>query len=122
MQTTDRTTDGNGLYNRLKTLHENGVFKKLRLDDRSGKSFALELLIQQMVSFSALQMLGLREFSSTAVCQLTQLKELQLEDVKVFDFETMAKNLINLERLVFQGGTVHSSLEKIKIRDFSQCL
>lgn len=93
--------DANELYNRLKLLHDIGIFKKLCLQF---DYINLKFFLQIMISISGIEMLGVCNRFSSAMCQgLTQLKELELQRVKILDAETMAKNLINLGRLWFQS-------------------
>lgn len=93
--------DANELYNRLMSLYDNGIFKKLCLQF---EYVNLELFLQRMLSFNGIEMLGVCQRFSSAMCQgLTQLKELELQRVKIPDLETMAQTLINLELLRIDG-------------------
>ena len=85
----------------MQTLYANGFFKSLHLAIVSlPYDFDFTMLIQQMISFNALEILDACTFYSAAMSQLIQLKELHFfgfgTDV---DFEQIAQNLINLEQL-----------------------
>lgn len=98
-------TDANAVLHQLKTLHANGFYKKLRLSiAQSPNGFDSELIVRAMISFSPLEVLSTYEFITNGMSQLTQLKELYLWSLDCdVSLETMALNLVNLERLRIDG-------------------
>lgn len=88
---------------RLKTLHANGVYKKLQL---SLQRFIIDkMFFNEMRSFSALEVLRTFAFNAK-ICHLTELKELhlfRLTKATQADLEAIAKNLTKLERLWIYG-------------------
>lgn len=99
----------NGMIERLKELHKNGVFKKIRLLLNIDAADA-ELVLNEMVSFGAPEILATHRGSLRSMSRLVQLKELHLwniEDRNSDILETIARNLINLERLLIIGTVEH---------------
>lgn len=96
------------LTDRLKQLHANGVYGTLSLSTAVGVVHTeFEMFVSEMASFDALKVLHMEKFRAN-ICHLTGLKELHLYGIKhQADAETVARNLINLERLRFgPGGTI----------------
>lgn len=120
-------TDAIQLLDRLKTLHENGFFKKLRVSYKpTPRSFDNELFIREIMPFCAEEFYILK-FYPPAMCDLTQLKKLHLMNVhRNVNFDTLAMNLIDLERLLILGTVEQFSSflrhsKKLKFVFFIEC-
>lgn len=91
-----RNTDE--ILQELKTLHAKGFFKKLRLKIGVWPDNSAEML-----TFNALEVLNISASYTNALSDLAQLKELNLDVGVNVDLDTMAKNLIHLERLTVES-------------------
>lgn len=104
----DRWWSANGLSEPLKLLYAKGFFKKLRVSINCLLGgFDAEKFITEMASFGALEALFTQCYPTSGICNLTQIKELYLNNYKYIkeDLETIAMNFVNLEKLSIQCTT-----------------